>query len=72
MDTPDRETRIEQGLRTLGFLAGPLLALLVYALNPGGHPPEARRLLGIVTLVVVWWMSEAIPLPATALVSTLR
>ena len=70
MDTPDRETRIEQRLGALGLLAGPLLALVVYALNPGGHPPEARRLLGIVTLVVVWWMSEAIPLPATALVGS--
>jgi sodium-dependent dicarboxylate transporter 2/3/5 len=66
----DRETRIERGLRAWGLLAGPALALLVFALNPGDHPPEARRLLGIVTLVVVWWMSEALPLPATALVGS--
>ncbi len=70
MGTPDLETRIESRLRVLGFVAGPLLALLVYAANPGGHPPEARRLLAIVTLVVAWWMSEAIPLPATALVGS--
>ena len=70
MDTPDLETRIEERLRAVGLAAGPLGALAVFALNPGGHPPEARRLLGIVTLVVVWWMSEAIPLPATALVGS--
>ena len=49
-------------------MAGPMLALGVYLLNPGGHPPEARRLLAIVALVIVWWMSEALPLPATALI----
>ena len=70
MDTPDLETRIERRLRAVGLVAGPLLALGVYLLNPGGHPPEARRLLAIVTLVIVWWMSEAIPLPATALVGS--
>jgi sodium-dependent dicarboxylate transporter 2/3/5 len=70
VEKADLETRIERRLKAGGFVAGPLLALLVFALNPGGHPPDARRLLGIVTLVVVWWMSEAIPLPATALLGS--
>jgi sodium-dependent dicarboxylate transporter 2/3/5 len=60
----------ERQLRTVGLLAGPPLALLVYLVNPGGHPPEARRLLAVVTLTIAWWMTEALPLPATALVST--
>ena len=66
----DLEARVERGLRTFGLVAGPLLALLVYLLNPGGHPPEARRLLAILALTVVWWMTEALPLPATALLTT--
>ena len=37
--------------------------------NPGAHPPEARRLLGVLALAIVWWVTEAIPLPATALVA---
>jgi sodium-dependent dicarboxylate transporter 2/3/5 len=64
------ESFLERKLRTVGFLAGPPLALLVYVLNPGGHPPEARRLLAIITLTIAWWMTEALPLPATALVSS--
>jgi sodium-dependent dicarboxylate transporter 2/3/5 len=64
------ESVFERRLRTVGFLAGPPLALLVYLLNPGGHPPEARRLLAVVTLTIAWWMTEALPLPATALVSS--
>jgi sodium-dependent dicarboxylate transporter 2/3/5 len=70
VDEPDLETRVERRLGAVGLIAGPLLAFAVYALNPGGHPPEARRLLGVVCLVVIWWMSEAIPLPATALVGS--
>jgi sodium-dependent dicarboxylate transporter 2/3/5 len=64
------ESVFERKLRTVGFLAGPPLALLVYLMNPGGHPPEARRLLAVITLTIVWWMTEALPLPATALVSS--
>ena len=36
-------------------------------MEPGGHPPEARRLLAILALAIAWWITEAIPLPATAL-----
>jgi sodium-dependent dicarboxylate transporter 2/3/5 len=64
------EARIERGLKTVGLVAGPLVGLLVFALNPGGHPPQARRLLGILALAILWWMSEAIALPATALVAS--
>jgi sodium-dependent dicarboxylate transporter 2/3/5 len=70
MPPADLEARLERGLKTAGLFAGPALALAVFAWNPGGHPPEARRLLAIVALTVVWWMTEALPLPATALVSS--
>jgi sodium-dependent dicarboxylate transporter 2/3/5 len=65
----DLEARLERGLKTVGLLAGPALAILVYAWNPGSHPPEARRLLGVLALAITWWITEAIPLPATALVA---
>ena len=64
------ESGFERRLRTIGLIAGPPLAFLVYLLNPGGHPPEARRLLAVITLTIAWWMTEALPLPATALVSS--
>ncbi len=70
MSDIDLETRIERGLKTAGFLAGPALGILVFLWNPGDHPPEARRLLGIMALTILWWITEAIPLPATALVSS--
>ena len=65
----DFEASLERGLKTAGLLGGPLLALVVYAWNPGSHPPEARRLVAVLALAIAWWITEAIPLPATALVA---
>jgi len=66
----DFEARLERRLKTIGLLAGPVLALFLYAWNPGGHPPEARRLLAVLGLAIAYWITEAIPLPATALLSS--
>lgn len=67
---PSGVGRFERRVRTAGLIAGPPAAFLVYLLNPGGHPPEARRLLAILAFTIVFWMTEAIPLPATALLSS--
>jgi sodium-dependent dicarboxylate transporter 2/3/5 len=61
---------LERRLQTAGLLIGPVLALLLYLWNPGGHSPEARTLLAIMALVITYWMTEAIPLPATALLAS--
>lgn len=64
------EDRLETGMRTTGLIAGPVAAMLVYLWNPGGHPPEARRLSAVLALTICWWITEAIPLPATALMAS--
>ncbi|MCU0876617.1 MAG: DASS family sodium-coupled anion symporter [Pirellulaceae bacterium] len=54
----------------LGLVAGPLLAVLVYFLLPGGEAGlshAARACGGVAVLMAVWWMTEALPLEATAL-----
>lgn len=50
-----------------GLLAGPLLAGLMFFLLPESLPYSARILAGILTWVVVMWVTEPIPLPITAL-----
>ncbi len=62
------EARFERWRRTSGFFAGPLVFLLVWLLPLGGLDPAAHRLAAIVSLVVVWWVTEPIPIPATALI----
>jgi len=53
-----------------GRLGGPLLALAIYFSLPDGAAglsPEARATAGIGALMAIWWMTEALPLPATSL-----
>ncbi len=55
-------------VRWVGLGAGPVLALLVYWLTADAALSVAgRTTAGVGVLMAVWWMTEAIPLPATAL-----
>jgi sodium-dependent dicarboxylate transporter 2/3/5 len=54
----------------VGLLAGPLAALLTWILLSGADlsmPPAARATAAVSVLMAIWWMTEAIPLAATAL-----
>jgi len=52
----------------LGLWLGPALAILIYVLLGSATLDEpARRLAGVTVLMAVWWITEAIPLPATAM-----
>ncbi|MCI0404289.1 MAG: DASS family sodium-coupled anion symporter [Acidobacteria bacterium] len=60
------EERFELWRRRAGLALGPLAALAVYFLA-GELPPSERSLAAILAFVGVYWISEAIPLPVTAL-----
>jgi sodium-dependent dicarboxylate transporter 2/3/5 len=64
------EARFERVRRTVGLFLGPLalMALLLWPLD--GVSTEAARLTAVMALVVIWWISEAIPIAATALIGT--
>ncbi len=50
------------------LLAGPLVALLLLLLAPPeGMSIEAWRLVSMASWMVIWWLGEAVPIPATAL-----
>ena len=51
----------------VGFFLGPALLALVLALPAPGLTPEAHRLAAVMALVITFWVTEAIPLAATAL-----
>ncbi|MEC9323436.1 MAG: SLC13 family permease, partial [Actinomycetota bacterium] len=53
--------------RWLGFGGGLLLAVLVYLVLPADLSHAAKVTAAIAVLMGVWWMTEAIPIPATAL-----
>lgn len=54
--------------RRAGLVLGPALALGLQLLPPpDGLPPEAWRLVSLAVLMVTFWVTEAIPIYATAL-----
>ena len=46
---------------------GAILGVVLLAPPPAGMPLEAWRVAAVAVLMAVWWTSEALPLPATAL-----
>lgn len=59
----------DYGLRKkAGFVLGPVLfALIMLAPAPAGLEPSAQAVGAVTAWVAAWWMSEAIPIPATSL-----
>jgi len=53
--------------RLVGLAAGLIGALLVYVLLPGDLAHSAKVTAATAVLMGLWWMTEAIPIPATAL-----
>jgi sodium-dependent dicarboxylate transporter 2/3/5 len=61
------EQRFERRRRTVGLFAGPIVLALML-LIPFDLEPNQHRLAAILAFVIVWWVTEAIPIPMTALV----
>ena len=66
----EREAEVAPGRRKrqwIGLAVGLILAALVYALLPDDVGHSARLTAGTAVLMGIWWMTEAVPIPATAL-----
>src|ERR1044071_3699523 len=62
------EERFERWRRAAGFVAAPLAFVILLWLPLPGLKPEAHRLAAVMAAVVLLWITEALPLPLTALV----
>ena len=60
------EQRFERQRRTVGLFLGPIV-LAVMLIIPFDLDGNQHRLAAILAFVVVWWVTEAIPIPMTAL-----
>ncbi len=55
--------------KKIGLLLGPLsFILILFFLHPEGMTPEAKAVLACTFWVAIWWMTEAMPIEATALI----
>jgi len=62
-----REARFDALRRRVGLILAPLSFALMLAIPLGDLSPEAHRLAAVVTMTVIFWVTEAIPLAAAAL-----
>ncbi|MFV8828006.1 SLC13 family permease [Alkalihalobacterium sp. APHAB7] len=52
----------------IGLILGPaLFAIIMLFFSPEGLSPEARAVLASTVWIATWWITEAIPIPATSL-----
>ncbi|MBS0208058.1 MAG: DASS family sodium-coupled anion symporter [Planctomycetes bacterium] len=72
----DEDTPANSWVSRVGLVLGPVVLigwlLLARDWTAGAHYPlsdEAHRLAGIMMLTVTWWLTEPIPIPATALLA---
>jgi solute carrier family 13 (sodium-dependent dicarboxylate transporter), member 2/3/5 len=50
------------------LLLGLALFFLFFFINPLGVNPKAAKVLAVAILMISWWVTEALPMPAVALV----
>jgi sodium-dependent dicarboxylate transporter 2/3/5 len=53
--------------KKIGLLLGPFVLILAYFSPLLSQNPRAHRLLAVFFLIVIWWVTESIPIPITAL-----
>ena len=63
-----KSSQFDHNRHLFGAIFGPILALIVWFIPIAGLSPEAHKLLAIVTLVAIWWITEPVPIPVTSLV----
>lgn len=62
------EERFERIRQTLGLFLGPVVFLIMY-LIPLPLEPNQHTLIAVLSFTIVYWLSEAIPIPVTAVIS---
>ena len=61
------EVRFNRRRQTAGLLFGPLFFAVLLLWPMPAPTPQAHRLAAVMALVVILWITEALPIPATAL-----
>lgn len=52
----------------MALLSGPLLFILTLFFNPFSLDQEANNVMAVALLMIAWWIAEALPMPAVALI----
>ena len=60
-------TSFDRKRQIVGAILGPVCALLVWFLPIAGLDAAQHKLLAIMSLVAIWWITEPVPIPVTSL-----
>ncbi|MCR5834178.1 MAG: DASS family sodium-coupled anion symporter [Selenomonadaceae bacterium] len=63
----EAEKSFDRKRKTFGLFVGPLLAVIVMLIPIDGLNLEAHKLLAIMTLVAIWWITEPVAIAVTSL-----
>ena len=55
-------------MKRIALIIGPALGILIPLLVDIPDHPNAAKMMGIVVWMAIWWISECVPLPVTALI----
>jgi len=67
LSQPDTGSSVLDTRRRLGLVVGPATFLLILVAPIPSLAPPAQAVLAVAALMAIWWLSEALPLAATAL-----
>ena len=54
-------------VKRIGLIIGPLLFILIYQVEGDALSTLAWKVMAVASWMVIWWITEAVPIPATAL-----
>ena len=63
----EAEERFERGRKRVGTVLAPIVFVVMLLAPMPGLRPEAHRLAAVMATVIVLWLTEALPMPVTAL-----
>jgi sodium-dependent dicarboxylate transporter 2/3/5 len=63
----EAERRFERLRRTAGLFLGPVISLFVFLMPMSSLSSRAHTLAAVIAWVVVWWVTEPVPIPVTSL-----
>ena len=63
----ETEQAFDRRRRTFGLVVAPILAVAVMLTPIDALTLEAHKLLAIMVLVALWWITEPVPIPVTSL-----
>jgi sodium-dependent dicarboxylate transporter 2/3/5 len=61
------ENRLDRIRRSVGLFLGPAVLVALLLFPPPAPTPAAARLIAVLGFVMIWWITEAVPIPVTSL-----